>query len=641
MLIGFIPVIFLLFLSGELYEEKMQRVSMISNHINKIHESGEISKLISELEMERKFSYEYALRKNGFGDLTSQRQVTDKALEILKKSEDPEIANFENYTFLNKLPEIRENVDSSPHYDAENIMEYYTDAIFRLNTLNTFSNARSTYLTPITDDLVSQRKLFEMITYLGIIRTNIYNALYTKKNIRETLKNTLGIYKIFKSYQTEFLLKAPPEAIINYENEKNVTDLKPTLDYLEKVFNTLKIDSTYTAEQWWKISSNGRNILKKQQLDFWQKAESGMEQIYQKEILSRNETLLILIVTVLLVIGLIAYTIKVITEMLKELKLASEKISIGGTGIHFENMPNDVIGSVAKSILQIDKNNIELAHAASAIGKGDFDVEVKPRSSEDLLGNSIEKMKEDLHQLTMEKDKIQQETLELMNRKDDFLSIASHELKTPVTSLKAYVQLLDMDLGEGAENKRKMMLSKIDSQIDKLTTLINDLLDTSKMQQGKLVYNKMFFELNALVNEVIEEIQTGRTGSQKIIFNSLSSLKVYADRERIGQVLSNFLSNAIKYCPGCESIIVNLEEVDNMAVCSVQDFGEGIKKDQQEKIFERFYRVTGKNLHTYPGMGLGLFISKEIMERHNGKIWLKSEPGKGSIFYFSLPIAEK
>ena len=324
--------------------------------------------------------------------------------------------------------------------------------------------------------------------------------------------------------------------------------------------------------------------------------------------------------------------------MLSELKVAAQKISVGATGLELTNMSDDVMGSLADSILEIDKNYVELAHTANLIGAGNFDVSVNPRSDEDLLGNSIQKMKQDLHKLTLEKDKVQKETLELMNRKDDFLSIASHELKTPVTSLKAYTQLLQMDAIENGDKRRESMLSKMDSQIDKLTSLITDLLDTSKMQNGKLIYNKTFFQLNELIKEIVEEIQVTNV-SHKIIIKKNIPLQLYADRERISQVLSNLLSNAIKYCPDCKDIIVKLEKKGEMALCSVQDFGNGIVKAQQDKIFERFYRVTGNNLHTYPGLGLGLFIVKEIIERHSGKIWFESEEGKGSTFYFSLPIA--
>src|SRR6185437_3406201 len=195
-----------------------------------------------------------------------------------------------------------------------------------------------------------------------------------------------------------------------------------------------------------------------------------------------------------------------------------------------------------------------------------------------------------------------------------------------------------MDAIENADKRRESMLSKMDSQIDKLTSLITDLLDTSKMQNGKLIYNKTFFQLNELIREIVDETQVTNV-SHKIIIEKNIPVQLYADRERISQVLSNLLSNAIKYCPYCKQIIVRLEKKGETAICSVKDFGNCINKAQQNKIFERFYRVTGNNLHTYPGLGLGLFIAKEIIERHNGKIWFESEEGKGSTFYFSLPIA--
>ena len=639
MLIGIIPVLFLIYLSGQLYKEKKQRVTLVTDYINKIDESGQIARLINELETERKYSYEYALKKDSYGKVVIQRPRTNAALEALMKSNDPALVHVEKYTFLDDLPSVRASLDSSYHYPADAIMQYFTNAIFRLNTLNTVSSASNIYLQPVNKDLVAQRLLFQMITYLGIIRTNIYNALYTRQYMTETLLGTVGVYKVFKTYEKEFILKAPPDAVKNYNQERTQTELSPTIAYIDKVFSTFKFDSTYNAAEWWDISSTGRDLLKEQQLNLWEKAEKGMKAIYEREVSSSKKTLFFLVTAIVLVITFIAYTIRVITQMLTELKVAAEKISLGGTGLQFHDIPGDVMGSLAQSILKIDRNNLALANAASAIGTGNFDVQVKPRSSQDVLGNSIEKMKEDLRQLTKEKDKVQQETIELMNRKDDFLSIASHELKTPVTSLKAYAQLLQMDSKENTPARKEMMLSKMDAQVDKLTALITDLLDTSKMQNGKLVYNKYFFRLDDLVQEIVSDMQTTIT-SHEIILAKNTPLKVFADRERIGQVLNNFLTNAIKYCPDCEKILVSVEEKEKMAICSVKDFGDGISEDQRARIFERFYRVTGKNLYTYPGLGLGLFIAKEIIERHHGSIWLESEPGKGSTFYFSLPFKE-
>jgi len=639
MLIGIIPIVFLIYLSAQLYVEKGQRVTLISNYIDHIHESGNIANLINELENERKYSYEYGLKKKYYSKVLLQRPRTDSVILLLKKSTDPALTDFSEYTFLNDLESVRKALDTAANYSANSIMEYYTKTIFRLNTLNTVPSASNVYLRPVIKDFIAQKKLFDMITFMGVIRTYIYNALYTRQNVAATLLSGSEFYNAFKTYEAEFLLKARDEVISQYKKAKATRDLKNTLSYIDKAFTTLNLDTTYTSDEWWQISSRGKAVLKSEQSVLWNKAESGMKKIYNHETSSKTQMLVFLITAIILVITLVIYTIRVITNMLMELKVAAERISIGATGLHLNNMSNDVMGSLSQSILKIEKNNLELAYAANAIGSGNFDVEVKPRGDEDLLGNSIKRMKDNLHQFTLEKDKVQQETLELMHRKDDFLSIASHELKTPVTSLKAYAQLLQMDAQGSNDTRKEVMFAKMDAQVDKLTALINDLLDTSKMQNGKLIYNKISFRLNDLVKEIITEMQTAIT-SHIIILEEDAQLEVCADRDRVGQVVNNLLSNAIKYCPDCKKLVVAIEKGEQMAVCSVQDFGNGINKEQQHKIFERFYRVTGKNFNTYPGLGLGLYIAKEIVDRHNGRIWFESEISKGTTFYFSLPLAK-
>jgi signal transduction histidine kinase len=184
------------------------------------------------------------------------------------------------------------------------------------------------------------------------------------------------------------------------------------------------------------------------------------------------------------------------------------------------------------------------------------------------------------------------------------------------------------------------MLQRMDMQINKLTALINDLLDTSKIENGHLVYNKEVFSLKDLVKETIADLKPTSLDNELIFQNNVDA-NIDADRDRIGQVVNNFLTNAIKYAPDGKKIIIALNREDGKVICSVQDFGKGIVAEEQEKIFERFYRITGHNLNTFPGLGLGLFICKEIIEKHGGKIGLISERGKGSTFYFELPIAEE
>jgi len=233
-----------------------------------------------------------------------------------------------------------------------------------------------------------------------------------------------------------------------------------------------------------------------------------------------------------------------------------------------------------------------------------------------------------------------QEMKEQDQQKDFFISMASHELKTPITSIKGYVQILQSTYQKSEDGFLKNSLRIIDKQILTLTNLIADLLDLSKIKSGSLVLNKEDFEINELIQEVVYEITHINPGYH-IDFSGLNLVKVYADKGRIGQVLINFLTNAVKYSPESKKIIVESFIRENEVIVSVEDSGIGISKPDQQKIFERFYRVEGKNEKTFPGFGIGLFIASEIIKRHHGQIWVTSEPEKGSTFFFSIPLKNK
>jgi len=230
-----------------------------------------------------------------------------------------------------------------------------------------------------------------------------------------------------------------------------------------------------------------------------------------------------------------------------------------------------------------------------------------------------------------------QEIKEQDQQKDFFISMASHELKTPITSIKGYVQILQSTYLNSEDVFLKNSLRIIDKQIITLTTLISDLLDVSKIKSGSLVLNKQQFRVNELVKEMIDEIKHV-SPDYEIDFLEKEDIEIYADRQRIGQVIINFLTNAVKYSPNSRKINVGSVVEEGSIVISVADSGIGINKNEQERIFERFYRVEGKNEKTFPGFGIGLFIASEIIYRHNGKIAVNSEPGKGSVFYFSVPL---
>lgn len=229
------------------------------------------------------------------------------------------------------------------------------------------------------------------------------------------------------------------------------------------------------------------------------------------------------------------------------------------------------------------------------------------------------------------------EQKQLQNQKDEFIGIASHELKTPVTSIKAYAQVLEAMFRKSGDERKANMVVKMNNQINRLISLIGDLLDVTKIQSGRLQFNDTIFDFNQLILDLVEDLQ--RTTDKHQILTELKPIgEIYADKDRIGQVLTNLVTNAIKYSPDADKIIVQAEVVDNEIIVCVEDFGIGISHDKKDKVFEQFYRVSGDKQHTFPGLGLGLYISSEIIKREGGRIWVNSVLGQGSTFCFSLPI---
>lgn len=224
-------------------------------------------------------------------------------------------------------------------------------------------------------------------------------------------------------------------------------------------------------------------------------------------------------------------------------------------------------------------------------------------------------------------------------RKNDFIAMVSHELKTPLTSLKAYVQLLGSKARQNKDEAAVNSLSKAEGQVNKMNNMIRSFLDLSRLEAGKINLEKQVFPLDELIEEIIEEV-TLTDKSHNISISECTSIEVDADREKIGQVINNLIGNAIKYSPQGKIVEIRCLLIDQRVQVSVRDEGLGIPKEDLAMLFDRFYRVESRKLKTISGFGIGLYLSSEIIKRHNGQIWVESEEGKGSTFYFSLPAKE-
>lgn len=226
---------------------------------------------------------------------------------------------------------------------------------------------------------------------------------------------------------------------------------------------------------------------------------------------------------------------------------------------------------------------------------------------------------------------------ELERQKDEFIGIASHELKTPITSIKAYGEILAGMMDGTAAPIVVQLINKLNVQVNRLVKLIYSLLNTSRISSGQLALQLELIDLNALLEEHVLQGQL-TTSRHHIVFSAQKLPMVSGDIERLGQVVDNLISNAIKYAPKGGDIIVSAETRGEYVRVSVQDFGMGIPKAVQNKIFDRFYRVKGASAEAVSGIGLGLYICHEIIEKHGGQMGVTSVPDEGSTFYFELPI---
>lgn len=220
-------------------------------------------------------------------------------------------------------------------------------------------------------------------------------------------------------------------------------------------------------------------------------------------------------------------------------------------------------------------------------------------------------------------------------RKNDFIGMVSHELKTPLTSLNGYIQVLQTKAKKSDDVFSTGALDQSLKQIRRMTTMINGFLNVSRLESGKIHIEKKVFDMADLIKEMAMETTT-LYSSHQFVFHPVEPTLVEADPDKIGQVINNLISNAVKYSKAGTTIQIACIQMETMTKVSVSDEGMGIEKDEIARLFERYYRVN--NYNNISGFGIGLYLSAEIIERHQGKIWAESELGKGSIFYFSLPI---
>jgi len=224
-------------------------------------------------------------------------------------------------------------------------------------------------------------------------------------------------------------------------------------------------------------------------------------------------------------------------------------------------------------------------------------------------------------------------------RKNDFIGMVSHELKTPLTSLNAIMQVTSAKLRQSADPFLVSAMERANVQVKRMSAMINGFLNVSRLEAGKMQIEKEPFMLDELLREVVDETGLIVTTHQLVLAHS-GPVNVIADRDKISSVVTNIIGNAIKYSPAGKPIHIKCLARDNFVTVAVKDEGIGIKPGDLEKVFNRYYRAEALNMAHISGFGIGLYLSAEIIRSHGGLIWAESEFGKGSSFYFSLPLSK-
>ena len=233
------------------------------------------------------------------------------------------------------------------------------------------------------------------------------------------------------------------------------------------------------------------------------------------------------------------------------------------------------------------------------------------------------------------------EQVALLNKmKSEFISVASHQLRTPLSAMKWEIELLLSKLKEGLNARQLEMIDKMSRSNERMIRLVNDLLDVVRLEQGRLALLRENLKLAEVIKEVIDDVTPlAKANNIKIkLIASDRPFEIEGDKKRIKMAVENLVSNAVKYSVNGGNVEIKIETEKDYQLVSIKDDGVGIPEKQQDHVFEKFFRSDNVIRYQTDGTGLGLYIAKNIVEQSGGKIWFKSKENVGSVFYFSLPM---
>ncbi|TCK82708.1 response regulator [Albibacterium bauzanense] len=399
-----IPLLALFYYFYIIQAEKQIRITSTDNFITRLNSTIATNNLIDELQQERRFSLSFILKRENNSNINGQRERSDIAFSELEKlSNDGFTDDYKKFTFIDELGEWRRRVDSDS-ITANEILSNYQLLIDRLQGIVNIRTDNPLLIQRSNNKLEASAALSEMTNLIALMRLEIYLKLINNPSITPSLLDFQKNYALFKSYEYELLTNGDKEIVNNYNKLRESSVLNPTLNFFDTITETNEIENPIDAEEWWRTSAAGMDALKNMHQGILTNIQTDTLQMYQDNIQEQRTLLIALILIALLISIIIFFAIKSTTEQINKLKKEAYRIALGETGIDLPPYPNDALGRLAQSFIQIDKNNIKIAKAAEEIGKNNFNTEFNARGEKDKLGQSILKMNESLKSFSASKE---------------------------------------------------------------------------------------------------------------------------------------------------------------------------------------------------------------------------------------------
>lgn len=394
---GLLPILALFYFFYLINEQKRTQIADTKSFTIQLQLSASVNKLLEDLRRERSASLHGSLAEV----VRNERDGVDTSIEEIEAIAGRELFdNYKNFTFLTRLPEWRAQIDNG-QLSAMAIVNNYQMMIDRLQSYSHASANNLSISQDIGNSLQVNSILTELVNYVSLLRLQVYFRSMDDPAFKREFALTFPIhYKLYKSYEQELINSNDESLIKQYQVISEQGALKATLEYLEKIFLSHETEESYPAEDWWKVSEAGMDELLNLNQDLLQRIQNQVDLIYKKEIRERNILILLLFVICLLIILLKYWLLRSIGDQLFALKTAAQKMAQGITDIHLPRFPRDAMGSLARSFIQIDRNNKKIAFAASQIGKNIFDTPFQLRGTQDELGTAILEMRDSLEKLS-------------------------------------------------------------------------------------------------------------------------------------------------------------------------------------------------------------------------------------------------